>query len=202
MKPVAILSGDGESISCGMLSHSLSLPTCTAQTIAYEFGFFGISIKDLLLKQGKQMIYSEQGLGGTLGDSTGTIAPDINYMAKYQFKGSWPLGGYTKVCAGRSSRVWDSVQGVALACGSVPLVVVVKLMVWTQFGRQPGRLHGHHCPRTSTTWPSISSRGRGLLGARCACRSSGMAKPRLPRKETRDSCLPFIIDLVPCEAEL
>jgi hypothetical protein len=87
MKPVAIPGGYGESIP--EMERSI-------QTIAYEFGFFGISIKDLLLKQGKQMIYSEQGLGGTLGDSTGTIAPDINYMAKYQFKGSWPLGGYTK----------------------------------------------------------------------------------------------------------
>ncbi len=67
----------------------------TVQTIAFEFNYFGINIKDMLMKQNKPLVYSEQGLGGMYKNK---VAPTLEKMATFPFSGVWPNGGYQTSC--------------------------------------------------------------------------------------------------------
>jgi len=62
------------------------------QTVAYEMKPFGIDLNAYLMKQNKQLIYSEQGLGGCT--EGGRVAPDLAFVKKHPFWGVWPAGGY------------------------------------------------------------------------------------------------------------
>eukprot|EP00775_Hariotina_reticulata_P011691 gene11691-11835_t len=62
------------------------------QTIAFEMKPFGIDLNTYLKKQNKQLIYSEQGLGGCTEGAR--VAPDLAFVKKHPFWGAWLAGGY------------------------------------------------------------------------------------------------------------
>jgi hypothetical protein len=70
------------------------------QTVAFEFQSFGISLRNLLLRNNKRLIFSEQGLGGY---RDGRISPDVPTLAKYPFLGEYlPLASmclHRRTCA-------------------------------------------------------------------------------------------------------
>lgn len=61
------------------------------ETAGYEFGLFGISLKDLA-NQGKKLVYSEHGLGGCYWDFT--VAPTLEFLRLHPWLGYWPSNGY------------------------------------------------------------------------------------------------------------
>jgi hypothetical protein len=63
----------------------------SAQTAAFEFGYFGISLRELWSVGGKPLIYSESGLGGCQGSRP---APSLDFLRAHPFLGVWPSNGY------------------------------------------------------------------------------------------------------------
>lgn len=71
---------------------SLAAMEVSIQTAAFELKPFGIDLSTYLFAKNKQLIYSEQGLGGC---ERNAVAQTLDYVRIHPFSGLWPSGGYT-----------------------------------------------------------------------------------------------------------
>jgi hypothetical protein len=110
------------------LPTNLTMPSMevSIQTVAYEFQSFGISLRNLLLRSNKRLIFSEQGLGGY---RDGRISPDVPTLAKYPF-----LGGCLPPLPGARSAKRSSVAVVSVVRASGNGTCVVFCVMSTQHG--------------------------------------------------------------------
>lgn len=71
---------------------SLAAMEVSIQTAAFEMQAFGIDLSTYLFAKNKQLIYSEQGLGGC---ERNKVARTLDFVRVHPFSGLWPSGGFT-----------------------------------------------------------------------------------------------------------